>query len=147
LEGSAAGTPLVTVTGFDYLGQAMTENITLVSVTETFGVKAFARVTKLVVATGITGTIDVGFSDVLGLPYKTTAIIEELADGAIQSAGTQVDPVLTDPATAVTGDPRGTYNPTVVLDGLIDVAFSGRADNWINAAGNGGYYGIKHFAA
>ena len=80
------------------------------------------------------------------MPYKTIAIENEVADGAVQSAGTFVEPVLTDPQTATTGDPRGTYNPTVTLDGSVDVVVLAKADNWRNASDNGGYHGIKHFA-
>lgn len=109
--------------------------------------KAFKRVNEVVVATGITGTIDVGTRDALGLPYKTLSIDAEIADGALQSAGTFVAPVLTDPQTASTGDPRGTYDPTVTLDGTVLVEILATADNWRNADGNGGYHGIKQYWA
>ena len=147
IDFSAAGTPVVNINGFDYLGQAMTENITGNGTTPVLGKKAFMRVTEIIVASGVTGTIDVGTTDVLGLPYKSHGITKEIADGSNQSAGTFVQGVLTDPQTATTGDPRGTYNPTVVMDGVIDIVVLATADNWVNAAGNGGYYGIKQFAA
>lgn len=144
---SAAGAPVVQIKGFDYLGQSMQENITGNGVTPVNGKKAFKRVTSIVVAAGVTGTIDVGPLNILGLPYKTLAIDQEIADGALQAAGTFVAPVLTDPQTATTGDPRGTYVPTATPDGSIDLVLVARADNWVNAAGNGGYHGISQFAA
>ena len=145
VDASAAGTPLCTVHGFDYLGQAMSENITMAGTTAVEGNKAFMRVTQFVVASGITGTFDAGFLDELGLPYKTIAILEEIEDGAPNGTiGAVVVGVLTDPQVATTGDPRGTYNPTGTLDATADITIVARADNWINAAGNGGYYGIKH---
>lgn len=143
---SAAGTPVVQIKGFDYLGQRMQQNLTGNGTTPVNGTKAFKRITEIVVPIGVTGTIDVGTLDVLGLPYKTVAIENEIADGAPQSAGTFVAPVLTDPQTATTGDPRGTYNPTVTLTGSVDVTVLAKADNWRNASDNGGYHGIKHFA-
>lgn len=55
-------------------------------------------------------------------------------------------PDLTDPQTNVLGDPRGLYDPltapasTEVVVGLI-------GDSSVNASGNGGLHGIKHYAA
>ncbi len=146
-EGSAAGTPVVTLTGFDYLGQKITETVTMLTGAETWSLNAYSRLTKVVVASGVTGTLDLGFSDRLGLPYKTMQVEYEIEDGVLAAAGTLVVPVLTDPATAATGDPRGTYAPTGTLDGTADFSILATADNWINADGNGGYYGIAHFSA
>lgn len=146
-EGSAAGAPVVTITGFDYLGQKITETVTLISVTETFSLNAYSRIISVAVATGVTGTFDMGFSNVLGLPYKTMQIEYEIADGVLAAAGTLVVPVLTDPATAATGDPRGTYAPTTTPGVAVDLSILASADNWVNDAGNGGYYGIAHFSA
>lgn len=146
-QGSAAGTPLVTITGFDYLGQAITETVTLATGAEDFSLNAFFRVTKVVVATGVTGTFDMGFDNKLGLPYKTMSVVEEYEDGVKASAGTLVAPVLTDPSTAATGDPRGTYTTTGTLDETADFSILARASNWVNADGNGGYYGIAHYSA
>ncbi len=146
-EGSAAGTPVVTITGYDYLGQKITETVTMLTGAETWSLNAYSRIIQVDVATGVTGTFDMGFSDRLGLPYKTMSVVEEIEDGVRAAAGTLVVPVLTDPATAATGDPRGTYAPTGTLDGTADFTILARADNWVNAAGNGGYYGIAHFSA
>ncbi len=146
-QGSAAGTPIVTLTGFDYLGQRITETVTMLTGAETWSLKAYARLVKVVVATGVTGTLNLGFSDRLGLPYKTMSVVEEYEDGVRASAGTLVVPILTDPATAATGDPRGTYAPTGTLDDTAHFSILARADNWKNADGNGGYYGIAHYSA
>ncbi len=146
-EGSAAGTPVVTITGFDYLGQKITETVTMLTGAETWSLNAYSRIIQVDVATGVTGTFDMGFSNRLGLPYKTMEVEYEIEDGVLASAGTLVVPILTDPATAATGDPRGTYAPTGTLDGTADFSIVASADNWINAAGNGGYYGIAHYSA
>lgn len=55
-------------------------------------------------------------------------------------------PVLTDPQTLTTGDPRGTYESLLTPDGSeIIVGLVG--DPSYNAAGNGGLHGIRHVIA
>lgn len=54
-------------------------------------------------------------------------------------------PDLTDPGTVATGDPRGTYEPNMTPNGSeIVVGLTG--DPSINAAGNGGLHGIRHYS-
>lgn len=55
--------------------------------------------------------------------------------------------VETDPATAITGDPRGTYEPVGVPDGSIEFMVGLNGDNSVNASGNGGLHGIRHYYA
>lgn len=110
--GSAASTATITVYGYDYLGQPMIEEIDMNGTTPVAGVKAFARVTRIVTGTDADSTLDVGWGDVLGLPYGLVDLITELVDEAEPAdAGTVVKRVTTDPQTATTGDPRGTYAP------------------------------------
>lgn len=56
-------------------------------------------------------------------------------------------PDLTDPATAITGDPRGTYEALMTLDGVSQIVAGLSGDNSVNASGNGGLLGIQHFFA
>lgn len=56
-------------------------------------------------------------------------------------------PDLTDAATANTGDPRGTYEAINGMNGVAEIRVGLIGDNQINAAGNGGLHGIKHFFA
>lgn len=119
---------------------------------------------------GLTVTVDT--SDVAGLTvtdtpttlgynannrFITGGLIEIVGAAAAGAFGYQVQleltpthltvPDLTDPQTTTTGDPRGTYEPITLLDGVkkIEVAFVG--DNVVNAAGNGGLHGIRHVTA
>lgn len=120
-----------------------------------------------VAITGLTATIDTSnaagllVSDVPATPgYNAnnrlvTDSMIELVGAAAASAGsdsvgvtitpTQFTlPDLTDPATASTGDPRGTYEALRTLDGSeIIVSLIGNPE--VNADGNGGLMGIRHF--
>ena len=74
--GSAGSNHVVTVIGKDYLGQGMREQFTLSGTSIQYGLKAFKFVDKVSVAAGASGdTMDVGWSDVLGLPYCAESIV------------------------------------------------------------------------
>ena len=74
--GSAGSNHVVTVIGKDYLGQGMREQFTLSGTSIQYGLKAFKFVDKVSVAAGAAGdTMDVGWSDVLGLPYCAESIV------------------------------------------------------------------------
>lgn len=113
----AAGSALtVTVRGNDYLGQPMSENfaVTSAGVTAVAGKKAFRYVTEVEVAGGdAAGALNVGFGNVLGLPYRLIDNYSEVVDkNDVASGGTIVAGVSNATAqTATTGDPRGTYAP------------------------------------
>lgn len=53
----------------------------------------------------------------------------------------------TDPGTATTGDPRGTFEATAVFDGVKEYIVGLVGDPSINASFNGGYHGIRHYYA
>jgi hypothetical protein len=52
--------------------------------------------------------------------------------------------VTTDPQTTTTGDPRGTYESLMVMDGVKTIVVGLVGDNAVNSSGNGGLHGIKH---
>lgn len=151
---SGAGTPAVTIYGRDYLGQPMAETLTGAGTTAVEGLKAFKwidRATGDVVGGGV--TVNIGWGDVLGLPYKTHKVVGETsratATGVVtaQSLGTFVIASEVDPATATTGDPRGTYNPTATLATTTEIFVDCICSAYVNAAGNGGLHGIAHYYA
>lgn len=148
VTGAGSGAKVVTIVGKDYLGQPMKETITCSS-GDGAGVKAFKTVTEIELgAVAGDSDTDFGWGDVLGLPYKTVKVLSEEADGAVEGTlGTFVGPVLTDPQTATTGDPRGTYNPQTTLDGSVEITVALICDNSVNSDGNGGLHGIAHFYA
>ena len=74
--GSAGSDHVCTISGKDYLGQPMKENLTLSGTSPIYGQKAFKFVDGLAIASGAASdTCDIGWSDVLGLPYTATEVI------------------------------------------------------------------------
>jgi hypothetical protein len=149
IVGSGAGaTGVVTLYGWDYLGQPIRSDITLNGVTPVPIPKAYKSFMSLVSPTAQAGiTVNIGSGPGLGLPYRALRVEWEVANGVAVAAGTLTAPVLTDPQTATTGDPRGTYAPTTALNGtnIISAAFDFAND--VNTSNNGGLHGIQHYTA
>lgn len=86
------------------------------------GLKAFKTVTRArVYGSGTPAAFQIGFSKVLGLPFflpSSKFILSEMENLATPGggAGTVVAGVVSTP-TAITGDPRGTYSPSMTPDG------------------------------
>ena len=120
LVASGAYTGVVTVNGRDYLGQRVQEQLTANGTTPVLGVKAFRYIDSISWTTTGAVTIDVGLTNVLGLPYKYEQLIAETKNGvAAANAGTFVVGLANaTAATATNADVRGTYLPvTVIPDG------------------------------
>ncbi len=126
IDSSGAGdtTQTATVTGTDYLGNAMSEVIAFNGTTAVAGKKAFATVTQVAISAALAGNATCGTTDVLGLPFylgTVDAPVIELADNATATAGTTVGGVDA-AATTTTGDVRGTYDPNSACNGAINFA-------------------------
>lgn len=123
VDSSNAGdtTQTVTITGTDYWGQAQTEDIAMNGTTAVTGLKAFKTITAVAVDGALAGNLTVGSTDVIGLPYRVTDagyILRSGWAGALaDDAGTFVAADTTSPATATTGDVRGTYTPSSAANG------------------------------
>lgn len=160
--GTSTGGGTGVVKGRDYLGQPMSETLTFTSsaggaVATTdkafYWVESFENGSSALVA-----DIDFGWSDKLGLPYKAVKDIAETSKNRStqalteQSLGTLVIGDQVYPATATTGDPRGTYDPTVTLatgtDVYLDYIISADSE-LVTTGGNdvrvGGLYGVPHY--
>lgn len=145
---SGAGTPAVVVFGYDFWGQPMSETLTGNGTTAVNGVKAFKTVTRYTSGVVAATTLSIGFAGILGLPYKAIKCLsEELDDAIVGTLGTLATPVLTDPQTATTADPRGRYTPNSTLTGSARLKGTFLFSNDKNTAGNGGFMGIRHFTA
>jgi hypothetical protein len=112
---SGAATSTVTIRGIDYLGQAMMETMTLNGTTAVLGTKMFRQVYSVTWGATAATTINVGWGDRLGLPYRAidTVLQQELVSAAIASpAGTLVAGLgVAVVASATTTDSRGYYTP------------------------------------
>ncbi len=148
LVASGAATNVCVVTFEDYLGQLVKKNVTLNGTNPVPLGCAVKRIVSIVIPSGGASTVSCGWTDNLGLPYKASAIVSEFADGVkTGSNGTLTAPVLTDPATITSGDPRGLYDPQTTLDGVKRIHAQMLLNNYYNASGNGGYHGIRHYYA
>lgn len=144
---SGAGAPTVVVFGYDFWAQPMSETITGNGTTAVNGVKAFKIVTRYTSTLIAATTLSIGFGGLLGFPYKAVKVLAEEQDDAPVANGTLTNPVLTDPQTATTGDPRGLYTPTTTANGARRITGSFLFSNTKNASNNGGFHGIRHFTA
>lgn len=121
---SAANARTLTVTGYDYLGSKLVEAITINGTTTVQGLKAFAWVESFVMSSDAdTTTVNVGWGNKFGLPYKGVVMQSEIKNEAVAAnAGTFVAGLAdTTAETATNADVRGTYLPvTVIPDGAND---------------------------
>ena len=116
----------LTVSGYDYYGQAMTEVIatgtTSSSVANVSGKKAFYQVSSIAINGSLPVAITVGTTDVLGLPLRVfdAGYIVRVGwnNTLANDAGTFVTADMTTPATSTTGDVRGTYVPSSATNGI-----------------------------
>lgn len=118
-DSGGADTAVLTVTGTDWQGNAMTEALTLNGTTVVAGKKAFGKISSIAHSATISNGAFVGSAVLLGLPFFVEDVDEwvtELEDGVTATAGAWVAGVGT-AATATTGDVRGTYSPNSAPDG------------------------------
>lgn len=142
---SGAATSTILVDGWDYLGQPMSEQITLNGATPVVGLKCFKYLRQITAGITAGTTVNIGPGSNVGLPYKAIKVWTEESNGTPAAAGTLIAPVLTDPATVSTGEPRGAYTSTTAFDGAKVITATFAFANDVNAAGNGGFHGIAHF--
>jgi hypothetical protein len=112
----------VTITGYDYYGQAMSEVIATGTTQSTTvnGKKAFYQITAATVSGAVGATISIGTTDIFGCPVRFSnkgylarvgwdnTLAEDAATVVVADATT---------ATTTTGDVRGTVVPSSAADG------------------------------
>jgi hypothetical protein len=119
----------LTVSGYDYYGQAMTEVIatgtTSSAVANVSGKKAFYQISSIAISGALPVAITVGTTDVLGIPLRVfnAGYLVRIGwnntvanDTGGNSAFVAAD--MTTPATSTTGDVRGTYVPSSASNGI-----------------------------
>jgi hypothetical protein len=124
---TGAGTPTsvnITVSGYDYYGQAMSEVIATgtVASTTTNGLKAFYVITSVVASGGSVVTVSVGTADIFGCPVRFIDKSYVVRYGWNNATADDTTGTLTVAATATatttTGDVRGTFAPSTAADGI-----------------------------
>lgn len=112
-------TQTATFTGKDNYGVAMTETVAFNGTTAVFGKKAFKTISQVAISAAMAGNASAGNSDVFGLPLRVDSrgYILTYWDTAYVTTGTFAAAVTTSPATATTGDVRGTFLPPSASNG------------------------------
>jgi len=113
----------VTITGYDYYGQAMSEVIATGTVQSTTvpGKKAFFQISGATISGALGATIAIGTNDVLGMPVRVTDggyICHVGWAGSFTIDGGTFVAAATATATTTTGDVRGTFDPSSAADGI-----------------------------
>jgi hypothetical protein len=147
LVASAAYAGVVSIRGWDYLGQPIQEDITANGSTPVAGKKAFKSFLSYQSPTTGAVTLNIGSGTQLGLPYKALRVAWEVGNGAAAAAGTLTQAILTDPQTSTTGDPRGTYVTTTTMNGTNIISAVFDFVNDVNSSRNGGLHGIRQFTS
>ena len=116
----------LTISGYDYYGQPMTEVIatgtTSSAVANVSGKKAFYQVYSIAINGSLPVAITVGTTDIFGLPVRCfdAGYVVKIGwnNTLAQDAGTLTVADMTNPATSTTGDVRGTYLPSSASNGV-----------------------------
>jgi hypothetical protein len=124
-SGTITTSRTLTVSGYDYYGQPMTENIatgtTSSAVANVAGKKAFYQISSIAITGALPVAITVGTTDVIGLPIRVVdaGYIASVnwSNTLARDTGTFTAAVTTVPATSSTGDVRGTYVPSSATNG------------------------------
>lgn len=122
------GSQVITITGRDVVGNKQVEALTANGTTRVVGTKAFSVVESINNSGVFAGNLTVGTSVTLAdIELGLDAGLENLYDAvhALEGDGTADGGSFTvadstSPATAITGDTKGTYNPGNAPDGSAD---------------------------
>lgn len=109
-----------TVNGYDLYGYPQSETITGANAGIAAGKKAFKFVTSVVQSAAVASTMSVGTGDVFGFPMLTSFWGDQSVvwnNGNIAANTGYLAADVTSPATATTGDVRGTYAVQSASDG------------------------------
>lgn len=128
-HGSSVVAMTITITGTDVYDEALVELLTVTAGTSSkvvVGAKAFKTVTSIAIYAGAdaeANTLNMGWGDVLGLPYRVDGIYDILsfyADTTEELSSATVVGAVTSTATSTTGDVRGTITPNTATDGSVN---------------------------
>lgn len=109
-----------TASGWDMYGFPMTETVTGANAGTATGLKAFKYISGITHTGSVATTLSIGTTDVIGLAFQTLRFgrLQIVANSAPVTTSTGFTAgVVTSPATATTGDVRGTYTLQTASDG------------------------------
>lgn len=138
----ATAANVVTILGRDYMGQPIRETLTLNGATAVNTLKIYRSLDTLswTAPNGAATTVNIGFTDTLGVPYRTVAVQNWLEDGLSATPGTATYGASNIvPQTAGSSDPRGGVKFTSASNGVKTFSLIGLADLTE-------LYGIAHYA-
>jgi len=117
VDASGASTALVRVQGRDYLGQPMTETLTLNGTAAVQGIKAFRFVDVIGWNAEAGVNLTVGWDNSLGVPYRCLEMISEIKNNTVaaNAGALTAGLAVTSTAGATNADPRGLYTPSTAL--------------------------------
>ena len=120
-SGSDLSAITFTVTSYDIYGELVVENIAGPNNTTTAGLKAVSRVLSVYANAAVGSAVEGGTIDKFGLPFRLGDLSQVVRVGWTQTladnAATVAVGVTTSPATATTGDVRGTVIPSSAANG------------------------------
>lgn len=121
VSGSDISNRTFTASGWDVYGQPMTITTTGPNATTVFSTKAIKYISGITISGAAAGAITIGTGDGFGLPYRLLTVNHVInvkwAAALAADAGTMTLADATSPATATTGDVRGTYLPSSASNG------------------------------
>lgn len=135
----------VTIKGEDYLGNPMSETITLNKNTAVSGKKAFKRILSVTTTAG--AAVALTTTAKVGLPFQTMALLKVVTNGANDSTATLA--AFAQTQTATSNDPRGTVSLAHCSAGdeveiLFVVTEFCTKSNGVDV--KGGLFGVKPYA-
>lgn len=138
-------TQTLTFTGTDFYSVPVVETVTMNGTNIVQGLKAFKTVNRVASSGSFGGSVTAGSGDKFGIPFRINkkGSLQAFWDNTWNNAsGTTTIAVTTTPATATTGDVRGTYTTATASDATRTLAF------WVymdDVDSNNGLYGVDQF--
>ena len=143
LVSEATNTAKVTITGEDYLGQKMIEEITLNSDTAVSGKKAFKVIKSMTVAADAAKAVSLVTVCKCGLQFNAVSLDCAIKNGVVDSTAAITAGAYTQ--TATSADTRGVVSIAHASTGdVVEVVYN--TTDFVNASGKGGLFGVPHYA-
>lgn len=143
---STSDTRDVVVSGEDYLGNPMSETITLNKDTAVAGKKAFKKILSVTTTAG--AAVAMTTTAKVGLPFQTMALLKVITNGANDSTAALT--AFAQTQTATSNDPRGTVSLAHCSAGdeveILYIVTEFCAKNADGTDNKGGLFGVKPYA-